>query len=91
MKNARKGGLNSNHPKKHEAIKQELKRFREIKLKTMQTSNTTVCLSKTDNSNFNERKKKIENLSNLLSPSNFFLLLFSLLKMFQILLKISAI
>ena len=76
MKNARKGGLNSNYPKKHEAIKQELKRFREIKLKTMQTSNTTVCLNKTDNSNFNERKKKIENLSNLLSPSNFYFFLF---------------
>lgn len=77
MKNNRKGGLNSNYLKKHEAIKQELRRFREIKLKTMQTSNTTLCLQKTDNSNLNERKKKIENLSNLLSPGIFFMISFS--------------
>ena len=69
MKNAKRG-FNSNNPKKHEAIKQELRRFRDIKSKGLQTSNTTICLNKTNNStHINEKNKKIEGLSNLLSPS----------------------
>ena len=58
-------------PRKQEAIKQELRRFREIK----QNFNTTLnssSLPKTNTSTPNiskGRRKSIENLSTILSPS----------------------
>jgi len=72
-----KRGIKATYSKKHETIRQELKRFRDIKLKGMQNNSTINYMNKSQHSTSttqinNEKKKNLEGLSNLLSPGMIF-------------------